>query len=217
MDGIQHMSQVITIQPVRQQHLTAYTGPLSPLTDADNEFFQTRYGIVVPRIWRGDYGMYAMPIMPPTGAERRGVVLRRPWEGSPLYTGTAGGKKALTYQEKRGPLQAFYRAHGGALYKPLVVVEDQLSAMKVAEVGFHAVALLGVPGETGELGADRVRELSTFQCDEVIMALDADATARALLFARKWGYSFKKLRVAILPERDLKDTPKAEISEILGC
>lgn len=211
------MSPQVPIQPVRQQHLTQYTGALDPLTDEDHRFFEEKYGIIVPRIMRGDLGMYAMPVMPPHGTDRRGVVLRKPWAGSPLDTPAAGAKKALTFQERRGPLQAFYKAHGGpgVLHQALVVVEDQLSAMKVAEVGFNAVALLGVPGNNGDLGADRVRELSTYPVEQVIVALDADATSNALLFARKWGYSFRKLRVAIL-ERDLKDTPKADIAGVLG-
>lgn len=209
------MSQQIVILPPKQQHLTAYTGQLAPLTADDYRFFEGKYGIIVPRIQRGDFGMYAMPVMPPQGAERRGVVLRKPWAGSPLDTPAAGAKKALTYQERRGPLQAFYKAHGNPVRAPLIVVEDQLSAMKVAEIGLNAVALLGVPGNNGDLGADRVRELSTFPTEQVIVALDADATTNALLFARKWGYSFKKIRVAIL-ERDLKDTPKSEITGALG-
>jgi hypothetical protein len=195
---------------------TPYTGSLDPLTVADLEFFQERYGIVTPqgRIGRGDYNRYALMINDPKGS-RRGVVLRSPWKGSPLYELRMGtpAKKALTYMDKVAPVQACYLGHGSPA-NMLVIVEDQLSAIKLAECGLSSVALLGVPGE-GEIGMDRLRELSSFHADEVIVALDSDATENAFKFARKWGHAFKSLRVAIL-ERDLKDTSKADIFGILG-
>lgn len=222
------MSQFIRINHVVQMDArgmravptaTPYTGPLDSLTAEDFEFFQTRYGIVTPqdRIGRGIDFMYALPIDDPQGS-RRGVVLRAAYNGSPLdgerYSKYPPGKKALTYMDKVAPVQAFYKGHGGAWNDALVIVEDQLSAMKVAETGLSSVALLGVPGE-GEIGMDRLRELTAYKASEVIVALDADATENAFKFARKWGSAFKSLRVAIL-DRDLKDTPKANIFGVLG-
>src|ERR1700745_968654 len=122
-----------------------YKGSLDPLTPADLEFFQERYGIVTPqgRIGRGDYNRYALMINDPQGS-RRGVVLRSPWAGSPL-DGARGltGKKALTYMDRVSPVQACYIGHGRPS-NMLVIVEDQLSAIKLAECGLSSVALLGV-------------------------------------------------------------------------
>jgi len=110
------------------------------------------------------------------------------------------------------PLQSWYLKRASA--DSLIVVEDQLSAIKLYSHGFSAVALLGVPGD-GNIGADRVRELASWSRGEVIIALDADATDKAFEFARRWGMAFRKLRVAIL-ERDLKDEPAANFGEVLG-
>lgn len=205
-------------QPAQKPSGEAYTGVLNPLTDADKDFFQRTYGIIVPdrKIFRGEGDRYAMPIFPPGSVVARGHVLRMPWPKSPLYSAQdwAGRRKALTYSAGPGPIQSFYTAHGAEKWPALVLVEDQLSAIKLAEVGVASVALLGTPNK-GEIGMDRLTELSRFKAKEVVVALDADATEEAFAFARKWGSAFKKLRVAIL-SKDIKDTPKSDIFGVLG-
>jgi hypothetical protein len=199
--------------------LTPYTGLLNELKPEDYRFFETRYGIITPnmRIFRGDDDRYALPIFSPVDALARGHVLRAPWPGSPLSGARdwSGTRKALTYTSAYGPIQSFYKGHGPQFAsRPLVIVEDQLSAIKLAEIGLNAMAILGTPNK-GEIGMDRLSELTRIYSTETIVALDADATEQAFEFARKWGSAFKKLRVAILAQ-DIKDTPKDDIFGVLG-
>lgn len=199
--------------------LEPYQGKLEPLSVADFEYFETRYGITTPngRIFRGDEDRYILPIFSPVDALARGHVSRMPWPGSPMSGARdwSGKLKARTYMAARGPIQSFYKGHGPQfVVRPLVVVEDQLSAIKLAEIGLNAMAILGTPNK-GEIGMDKLTELTRLPNTETIVALDADATEQAFEFARKWGSAFKKLRVAIL-QRDIKDTPKAEIFGVLG-
>jgi hypothetical protein len=114
------------------------------------------------------------------------------------------------------PVQSFYSHVYNLATDPLVLVEDQLSAIKLFSTGkYNACALLGVPND-GSIGVDRVREISKIPCSEVIVALDADATENAFQFVRKYGMAFKKIRVAIL-SKDIKDTQKAIFQEVLGA
>jgi hypothetical protein len=213
------MSVAWSRQPKAESTLRHCTEALEPLSQEDLAYFQTQY-----ELYAGDLvgnikaaptsGRYALPIYGPDGAER-GMVLRMPWLGAPR-TGKQGGPKADTYKSRSGPLQSHYMA----IERPehLVVVEDQLSAIKLAAYGYDSVALLGVPDvyPTGYSGVDRVTEIARRAAGgEVIVALDSDATEIALLFARKWGCMFRRLRVAVL-QADIKDTRAADFAEVLG-
>lgn len=206
-----------------------YTGASSALTREDKEFFHRRYGLcdAASYIKRGD-GRYLLDIIGPTGLTR-GTVARVPWPGSPLVkeTGAPVWPKAVTYMvSATEPVQSIYRSALSRPYPVVVLVEDQLSALVLREIGYDSVALLGVPhlgassrganGEPKYTGQDRVAEIAQYARGRpVIVALDADATQQAFLFARRWASAFSALRVAIL-ERDLKDTPPAQIPPILG-
>lgn len=199
--------------------LRPYTGEILPLRDEDLAYFADKYELNIPlraagRIKRSGDGRYVLPIFDPRGQER-GVVIRQPWPGAPLkYHGT--GPKADTYRSAPGPVQSHY---GTSWRGVLVLVEDQLSAIKLAAYGYDSVALLGTPADKiGTYGGqDRVAEINkrARTHDEVIVALDSDATDAAFQFVRKWGSAFRRIRVAIL-ERDLKDTPAGEFAEVLG-
>lgn len=200
------------------QELSPYTGELQPLTDADLKFFKDVYevvplpGQIMVGGWPYNFGRYALPIYSPNGATR-GHVLRAPWPGSPLYT-RLQLPKAVTYVQERGPVLSHY--HPVIHNRALVVVEDQLSAIKLAQAGLRSIALLGTP-RNGEIGMDRLTEISQSARGglQTLIALDADATEEAFLFARKWGHAFNHLRVAPLTQ-DIKDTPMAEIFKVLG-
>lgn len=208
------------------RQLRPYIGQIVPLSDIDRQFFFDVYGLTAAMI-RGrimvDPGTdrYVLPIYSPTG-RIRGHVLRQPWSKSPRSPPTwYGSAKADTYMNVAEPVQSFYTrlVTWDGNPDPLVMVEDQLSAIKLAAYGFSSVAVLGTPYTKDPLGyqqADRVAELAREAASrEFIVALDADATADALLFAKKWGAAFKKIRVAIL-EQDLKDTPSTEFGRVLG-
>jgi hypothetical protein len=202
--------------------LRPYRGPSAELSDEDLRYFKGKYQI--PTVWayscirRGNGGRYLLPIFSPRG-ECRGHVSRIPWPDAPLKC-TERLPKADTFRSAWGPVQSHYRSfpsrHAANI---IVLVEDQLSAIKLAAHGYDSVALLGKPvslvGTYG--GADRVAEIAkrARTADEVLVALDSDATDDAFKFARKWGAAFKRCRVAILSS-DLKDTPADDFAEVLG-
>lgn len=209
---------------VRTPEARLYTGEILPLTYEDRAYFLAKYEIDIHpcsvNINRSEDGRYVLPIWS-ANFVRRGVILRRGWAGSPLETSDTAFPKADTYRYEAGPLQSFYQGcnpwdvgHGC-----LVLVEDQLSGIKLEKHGYDAVALLGTPTDrlASYSGSDRVAEIVQAAGDrEVIVALDSDATEEAFKFARKWRSAFKRLRVAIL-SADLKDTKAADFARVLGA
>ncbi len=210
----------------KRSELRPFTGALHLLDACDVSYFQERYEIS-PEFAVGcikvnrESGRYALPIFGPD-AIVRGHVLRRPWADAPRQL-LCDVPKADTYKHTQEPLQSHYwgaegEDRGRSWHSDaLVLVEDQLSAIKLAAHGYDSVALLGVPEVrySGYSGSDRVMEIARRAKDgPVIIALDSDMTEVSFLFARKWGHAFSSIRVAMLT-RDLKDTPAREFREIL--
>lgn len=200
-----------------------YTGKTESLNAGDTAFFKDKYELptkIVQEYIAVDpqSDRYVLPFFGPQWHTLRGHVLRVPWEGSPrrVIDIPRVWPKADTYKIKpNDPLLAWY----APIYPPAagaVLVEDQLSAIKLISLGINAVALLGKPvsGKGDYTGFDRVQELARY-APTLIVALDADATTDAFKFAQKWGSAFKSIRVAILTA-DIKDTPAADIHEVLG-
>lgn len=201
--------------------LRPFGGDVVSLESNDLDFFRDAYEIDA----RGTIRLapvtqrYVLPVYSPE-YHVRGMVLRVPWAGAPRQA-CCGFKclstcpKADTYMSRDEPVQSFYDGGGTAL----VAVEDQLSAIKVAQYGLDSIALLGTPWSRdpkGYQGADRVMEIArAANGREVIVALDADATDAAFEFVKKWRYAFRRIRVAML-EKDLKDTKMQDFAEVLG-
>lgn len=212
--------------------LRPFHGEIHALIEADKAFFRNRYQLerAAEFIFVDQQtNRYALPIYAPDHS-RRGMVLRQPWDGAPLVA-RFHTVKADTFNEKPGPIQSHHWAadrhsapwdEEGRYFGPLVMVEDQLSAIKLAEHGYDSVAFLGTPSDiVGTYGGmDRVREITQRMHveghREAVIALDADATDAAFMFARKWEYAFDKLRIAIL-EKDIKDSDYRDFSRILGA
>lgn len=209
-----------------EDRLNPYDGETLQLTIADEVYFDKAYElerrVAVRYIRRSLDGRYALPVFGPAGLER-GIILRQPWPGAPITRPEypAGQPKAVAYWHAHGPRQAIYEhPTQRPRVRRLLLVEDQLSALKALESGLfrHTVALLGTGGSVklGSLGGtDAIRELSMLRPQEVIVAFDKDATERGFKWARKWGLAFPKVRVAML-ERDIKDTPLSDIADALG-
>jgi hypothetical protein len=198
--------------------LRPFDGEIVELPDADVEFFRAVYEIYTPFSTRyiklnPHSQRYVLPILSPEG-KLRGHVLRQPWKGAPQKR-LLFYPKADTYMSTFEPVQSFY----GGWDAPLIMVEDQLSAIKLYALGYRSVAVLGTPYANDPFGfqqGDRVAELAREAGDKgLIVALDSDATESAFMFAKKWGYAFKKIRVAIL-DKDLKDTPAGEFGRVLN-
>ncbi len=191
--------------------LKPYWGEKLPIKYSDAQYFYRRFGIqsdtAQEYIWVTDNDEYLLPICDPYGRER-GYVQRQPvWKGdpAPVRGGRPDYPKARTWMHAQGPTQAWYHNDN----ERVVIVEDQISGIAVMQAGLTCVALLGT-----HLDQDKVREIASVKPQEVIIALDADATNEALKLARKWGLAFKRTRVAILA-RDLKEECTDDIPEIL--
>jgi DNA primase len=87
------------------------------------------------------------------------------------------------------------------------VVEDQWSAMRLWQEGVSAVALLGT-----HINHERAVEISSVSRD-VLIALDKDATARAIQYATQYRYAFNAKVIAL--EKDIKDTSIEELKQLI--
>lgn len=138
---------------------------------------------------------YIIPILAPNGQER-GVV--EAVFGPP--------KTRRIWKAKDEPMISWTQE--GDFYDGVYLVEDQISALKLHDVAsIRAVALLGT-----NLNIQSVAEIQRY-ANHVTIALDADASWKAFMLARKWGSAFKSCRVQILT-RDIKDTPSKDILEM---
>jgi hypothetical protein len=204
--------------------LQPYEGELYPLEAQDIAYFRDQYEIDVSGDWderHGKYifhngrGEYVLPIL--DRGYIRGYNVRQPWPNAPR-SGRPGVVKTKVWMHTELPVQATYsgpamiRGQIHAVPGAVVLVEDQLSAIKVAQLEqvAYSVALLGT-----HLNVERVREIALLRPETVYLALDADATSLAFKHAREFGLAFKKIRVVIL-EQDLKDTKMADIPKVLG-
>ncbi len=197
--------------------IKTYKQAVRKLVDTDIAYFDSRFGVSESdrHFYYTDSDEYVFPIKDVVGL-KRGYVIRQPvWKGNPESPrqGVLGKPKALTFPDIDAPMQSFYAPPTDCsivFQDVLVVVEDQLSALKVAQSGVHSVALLGTT-----VNADKVAEWQKLNPSLVIVALDADATAQSFRIAAKWQAAFLNLRVQIL-ERDLKEESNNDILHILG-
>jgi DNA primase len=91
----------------------------------------------------------------------------------------------------------------------VIVVEDPLSAIALFQLGYHAVSLNGT-----HLNEKRIQELAG-ATRHLVLALDADATATAITYQRRYGSRFGTCRVLRL-RKDIKDTPNKEARAIVS-
>ena len=165
-------SSIIRTYPKEKKH-KVFDEPTIALTELQLEFFLNQYGINPEEL--GNAGFLYAPTrkavwQPVYSPERR---LR----GQVLYR--YSDKKISTYklsEESREPLISWYKPFLG---KEIVLVEDQLSAIKLARY-WNTVALLG----TG-LSKEAIIEIARYSTKQYL-ALDRDAIATALTQQRRW-------------------------------
>jgi hypothetical protein len=136
----------------------------------------------------------AFPILSPKGS-RRGWVLR-------AYDGRT--PKALTYLNSDELRLSHYQKGKD---KIAVIVEDIPSAVKAAKY-MSAVALLGT-----SMDEDAIAELQA-NYDDIIIALDKDATRQAIALQRRVALRFNRVDVVLLP-MDLKDMEEKDLCQFL--
>lgn len=192
---------VRTTQPgVRKQAFTPFKGDLRHCTDEELEVLsQLGFTAIHNDIARVMYApieqRFAFPIFGPMG-HRRGWMLRS-------YVGAE--PKALTRMDCAEPHMSWYRLGDTT---PTILVEDIPSAVRAARYT-GAVSLCG----TG-CGPEYANELAS-HTRNVIWALDADATATAIRWHRRYSMMFDSSRVLPLP-KDLKNMTEPELITLLG-
>lgn len=186
----------------RREATRPFRGELTMLEDEHENTLQERIGWTEEHIamarprWAPEKERFAFPILGPMG-DRRGYVLRS-------YTGEE--PKALTRMDKAEPHLSWYRFRSKC--PTTVVVEDIPSAVRAAKY-VNAVALCG----TG-CGPDYANEIAAHTQD-VVWALDEDATTLALKLHRRYGMLFHSSQVLPL-SMDLKDMAEKDLAELLG-
>jgi hypothetical protein len=187
-----------------------YTAALEPPDYGMRRRLFVRYGLAERAV---DYGGIQtamseltqsiwMPVRDRLGYERGGIIRR-------LEKGVK--PKAVSYKTTDSSWMAWYpRVNDGEL-QPLVIVEDQISALRAWQAGYSAVALLGTV-----LSGDRVAELEAIvRREPIALALDNDAFSIACGYCTK--YSDRLNMRAVLLNKDLKDLyDDAEVRKALA-
>ncbi len=180
----------------RSRPLKPYKGLLRALTDEMEGWWLDRFEIP-PQVlaecgvsWAPTEARYYLPIRGPHG-RALGYSLR-------TFYPKIGESKVLTFKEDAGlELMGWYISN----YEntEVVLVEDQVSAMKLFALNLNSIALIGT-----HLNEARMYQILEY-FPKVCIALDKDATKRALVFQKKFSLFCEELRVQIL-EKDVKDT-----------
>jgi hypothetical protein len=166
------------------------------------------YGIhaveAIGKGWRTEIGsgLLVVPVRSPLGVER-GIEIRR----SKVQIPHVAAPKTESYRVLDEPWMGWYRAVSTG---PVILVEDAISALKVSR-HFQVGCLHG-----SHLTLDMLLEALaiTGVKQDLIIALDKDATSKAIKFAAEWRFLAPNFRAVPL-SKDLKFSTDDEIVEIL--
>lgn len=194
-----------------------YRGQFRPLKGKDREYFAERFDLRNPYlgfIGVNELDQYVLEVKTMDGYVRGYVVRRGCWSGNPACPRSAAteGPKSRAYTSNDGDVLLSWHSpdvNDAHWTGRVIVVEDQISAAKVAQAGYTGVALTG-----SYLGEEKVIELARAKPTRLVIALDADATGEAFKAARKWGLAFPAIQVLPL-QQDIKDMKHTDVEELL--
>jgi len=180
-----------------------FTVPTGYLAPPHYQFWKDTYGIEqhvldrngVRRIHERD--SYMIPTMNERGYVT-GCIDRAFWGRKP---------KVIGYKFIDFPSLSFAYTNHSLKDKPLLLVEDMLSAMKAASF-MPTAALLGT--NISEKEINYLKKVT----DNIWLALDEDATGKAIDYKRKYNLYFGNFQLKIL-SKDIKDMSYSEIEELL--
>jgi DNA primase len=190
-----------------------FKGETRLLNSEERELLFARYGLSIDDIKRHrlavctdkgvNEGRLVVPIFN-LGGTIRGYELR-------VFSGFISDvPKTLHYKHLDEPWIGWFSANVPYNEKlPVVLVEDAISAMKVAHQ-FVAVSLMGC-----NLSMTDLFEIEK-ATDNIILALDKDASAKALAFKNKYRFIAPNLRVMLLDGPDLKELTDGRINEMVS-
>lgn len=189
--------------------LAGYSGPLGHIDAPTKMHLWATYNIPTrvsaAHIHDAGYPWLAIDVRDADGSLTARVLRWAWWQPNPPVP-----KTKLFLEGDRRTCAWFYPDEPSAFRTHVVVVEDALSALRIAENTPHvAVALLGTNFglAVGELQKAGVRLIT--------LALDPDATETAFEIARKWAPAFNSFRVLVL-DKDPKDLPLRDLKNIFS-
>lgn len=197
--------QVIAGQPQKLARSVppAATPLMRHLTTAAKEFMLARYKLPASVLdyWRvrqhpTTSALY-LPVMSRM-REQRGYVLRK-------FGKHTGPKAESIVTDPDAVWQAWF-AH--PTLTQVVLVEDIISALRLWRLQYTAVALLGTSLSPAKL--EEVQRIAGKQ--PIVVALDGDATAKAIAWTRAKHANLKPVRLW----RDIKDSSDHEIQTVLA-
>lgn len=196
--GAYQKDEVIKTKPSRP-----FLGMLETLSGEHFDYFKKTYGLWPASLsqtvrWAPEEGRFSFGVLSPEN-RYRGTILRS-------FSGAR--PKALTYKERtEEPWQAWYGKG-----EVIVIVEDQLSAMKVGQAGGVGVALLGT-----SLNYSMVKEIADMTFEEIptFIALDRGTMPLMLKYKNKYDSLFRQPLVVWKLEKDLKYESDESIKEAL--
>jgi len=118
-----------------------------------------------------------------------------------------GKPKSSVYWDATPP-QYYAPARPVEVGKPVILVEDCLSCLKIREAGAESVALLGT-----KLAPATAMEIAAVYRN-VVFCLDNDATVKAVELAKEYNLLFDKVSI-LVPRVDPKDMPMDELENLL--
>jgi hypothetical protein len=201
--GVQTQGRVPTLHPKRKTYPPADVSVLRP----NMKFWYNNFRLdrdQVARLCPGTLeGAYVFPIKTRLGSVV-GYLQRRFGADAARY-----GKAYIRPYFTEGSLLAWYPHEDTGKRVPLVLVEDQISAVRLSKY-VSAVALLGT-GLTTESRHDiLVGSSSGTLVSEVIVSLDDDATATGANIARNLGVMRPTRHMPLTGDVDIKDMTEAQ-------
>lgn len=186
-----------------------YYGTFSALENNQVRLLCSKYGLTPNELsthgvkYAPQAKRYAWPVYGPHW-QLRGYMLHSLENYRPKWD----GYKYLTDE----PWMCWYKRPGAKFIgpgDPLVVVEDQISALKVSRQ-YEAAALLGV-----ELNHLKIQELLD-RGRPMVWALDADAYNKAIRTINEWRFYLNKQARVVQLSKDLKYEPDGRINSIIS-
>ncbi len=122
-------------------------------------------------------------------------------------------KSKIFMTRPENPCMAWYpKQHGFkhlySLTEPVLIVEDQLSAIRASKY-ITAVALLGT-----HISDHKLSEIKKTGTSSVVLALDEDATSKSAGYVTRLSGLFDRVRMRYL-KKDLKDCTDEELVDVL--
>lgn len=183
----------VTMPQTRLKQATPYTADTIPIGAGMGMFLEATFGlrdeIYMPHGWAMSANGHALvlPIRDPYGRVRGH--LTRTFDNP---------KRVFTYKATAQPWLDWWAGDGT---KPLVIVEDCLSACRLAGLGLGAVALLGTGINVEQ--AKEIAQVAKISHSHVYIALDRDAHTKSIKLAQHHAHILKMLPVCL--DLDIKN------------